>query len=123
MPLLIYAHQYAELACIATLESQGNLVLSELPWRALRNDVTTIIRSSRASRQAHHAKVATEYDVAYIHHISGTSSDLSKPIPQTHHAAVSVLPCLDGHDFATFTATTLYPDGISGCFPPGRAKL
>jgi non-ribosomal peptide synthetase component F len=67
--------------------------------------------------------VATEYNVAYIHHTSGTSSGLPKPIPQTHHAAVSVLPCLDDHDFATFTAAPLYPGGISDFSAPGRAKL
>jgi thioester reductase-like protein len=56
-------------------------------------------------------------DVAYLHHTSGTSSGLPKPIPQTHHAAVGVLPTLNhGHDKATFTTTPLYHGGVADCF-------
>ena len=58
-----------------------------------------------------------ENDVAYLHHTSGTSTGLPKPIPQSHRAAVGVLPCLDnGQDKATFTTTPLYHGGISDCF-------
>ncbi|PBP15752.1 putative NRPS-like enzyme [Diplocarpon rosae] len=55
-------------------------------------------------------------DVAYIHHSSGTSTGIPKPIPQTHHGAVGVLPALDGHDAATFTTTPLYHGGVADCF-------
>ncbi|XMA19260.1 hypothetical protein WAI453_012051 [Rhynchosporium graminicola] len=55
-------------------------------------------------------------DVAYIHHSSGTSSGIPKPIPQTHHGAVGVLPCLQGQHAATFTTTPLYHGGIADCF-------
>ena len=58
----------------------------------------------------------TESDIAYLHHTSGTSSGLPKPIPQSHRAAVGVLPCLDGKDKATFTTTPLYHGGIADCF-------
>lgn len=58
----------------------------------------------------------TESDIAFLFHTSGTSSGLPKPIPQSHHAAVGVLPCLDGKDEATFTTTPLYHGGIADCF-------
>ena len=59
----------------------------------------------------------SENDVAYLHHTSGTSTGLPKPIPQSHHAAVGVLPSLcHGEDKATFTTTPLYHGGIADCF-------
>ena len=57
-----------------------------------------------------------ENSVAYIHHTSGTSSGLPKPIPQTHRAAVGVLPCLPSSGKATFTTTPLYHGGIADLF-------
>ena len=59
----------------------------------------------------------SEFDIAYLHHTSGTSTGLPKPIPQTHRAAVGVLPTLDsGYDKATFTTTPLYHGGVADCF-------
>lgn len=59
----------------------------------------------------------SDNDVAYLHHTSGTSTGLPKPIPQSHRAAVGVLPCLEiGHDKATFTTTPLYHGGVADCF-------
>ncbi|MCJ1478685.1 hypothetical protein MMC13_007366 [Lambiella insularis] len=59
----------------------------------------------------------TEKDVAYLHHTSGTSTGLPKPIAQTHRAAVGVLPSFsDGCRKATFTTTPLYHGGIADCF-------
>ncbi|PNS17757.1 L-2-aminoadipate reductase [Sphaceloma murrayae] len=56
-------------------------------------------------------------DVAYLHHTSGTSSGLPKPIPQTHRAGAGVLPSFpDGHRAATFTTTPLYHGGIADAF-------
>ena len=56
-------------------------------------------------------------DTAYLHHTSGTSTGLPKPIPQTHRAAVGVLPRFrDGHEKSTFTTTPLYHGGIADCF-------
>lgn len=56
-------------------------------------------------------------DVAYLFHTSGTSSGMPKPIPQTHFAAVGVLPRLpDGETHATFSTTPLYHGGIADCF-------
>lgn len=54
-------------------------------------------------------------DVAFLFHTSGTSTGLPKPIPQSHHAAVGVLPSLDGRDSGTFTTTPLYHGGIADC--------
>ena len=55
--------------------------------------------------------------VAYFFHTSGTSSGLPKPIPQTHHAAVCVLPHLASLENnplpATFSTTPLYHGGIA----------
>ncbi|KAL9012626.1 MAG: hypothetical protein Q9173_002617 [Seirophora scorigena] len=56
-------------------------------------------------------------DIAFYFHTSGTSSGLPKPIPQTHHGAVGVLPSLrDGQQKATLTTTPLYHGGIADCF-------
>lgn len=56
-------------------------------------------------------------DVAFYFHTSGTSSGLPKPIPQTHHAAVGVLPSLrHAQQKATLTTTPLYHGGIADCF-------
>ena len=56
------------------------------------------------------------HDVAYLHHTSGTSTGLPKPIAQTHHAGIGVLPCLDGSKKASFSTTPLYHGGIADCF-------
>ena len=58
----------------------------------------------------------SENDTAYIHHSSGTSTGIPKPIPQSHRAAFGVLPHLDGQKSATFTTTPLYHGGIADCF-------
>lgn len=59
----------------------------------------------------------TAHDVAYLHHTSGTSSGLPKPIPQTHRAGCGVLPHFpDGSMKATFTTTPLYHGGIADAF-------
>lgn len=58
-----------------------------------------------------------ETDVAYLHHTSGTSSGLPKPIPQSHRAAIGVLPHLPKiPGVASFTTTPLYHGGIADLF-------
>lgn len=60
---------------------------------------------------------AKSHDIAYLFHTSGTSSGLPKPIPQSHYAAVGVLPRLPGGgSAATFSTTPLYHGGIADCF-------
>lgn len=56
-------------------------------------------------------------DVAYLHHTSGTSTGLPKPIPQTHRAAIGVLPqSIEGSQETIFTTTPLYHGGIADLF-------
>ena len=58
-----------------------------------------------------------ETAIAYLHHTSGTSSGLPKPIPQSHRAGLGVLPCLpEDPSKATFTTTPLYHGGIADLF-------
>lgn len=58
-----------------------------------------------------------ETDVAYLHHTSGTSSGVPKPIPQTHRAGAGVLPCFpNGKQCAMFTTTPLYHGGVADAF-------
>ncbi|KAK7890423.1 hypothetical protein LTR67_008309 [Exophiala xenobiotica] len=57
-----------------------------------------------------------QIDIAYLHHTSGTSTGIPKPIPQSHRAAVGVLPALDGRRHASFTTTPLYHGGIADLF-------
>ncbi|KZM23113.1 uncharacterized protein EKO05_0008302 [Ascochyta rabiei] len=58
-----------------------------------------------------------ETTVAYLHHTSGTSSGLPKPIPQSHRAGLGVLPHLPRIPVvATFTTTPLYHGGIADLF-------
>lgn len=55
--------------------------------------------------------------VAYLHHTSGTSSGLPKAIPQSHRAAIGVLPHLPTIPIiASFTTTPLYHGGIADLF-------
>jgi acyl-coenzyme A synthetase/AMP-(fatty) acid ligase len=78
-------------------------------------DIFHVIRSSRPDL----APISNTdgSSVAYLHHTSGTSSGLPKPIPQSHHGAIGVLPHLPGSaPIATFTTTPLYHGGIADTF-------
>ncbi|KJX95855.1 acetyl-CoA synthetase-like protein [Zymoseptoria brevis] len=59
---------------------------------------------------------ASSNDTAYLHHTSGTSTGLPKPIPQSHNAGCGVQPRLNGIDAATFTTTPLYHGGVADLF-------
>lgn len=77
------------------------------------------LRASKGAASNDHFSVQPpllENDIAYLHHTSGTSSGLPKPIPQSHRAAAGILPRLDGEHEATFTTTPLYHGGIADCF-------
>jgi thioester reductase-like protein len=63
-----------------------------------------------------HPTAVEETDIAYLHHTSGTSSGVPKPIPQSHRGAIGVLPSLDGATEASFTTTPLYHGGIADLF-------
>ncbi|KAK7184138.1 hypothetical protein DPSP01_001222 [Paraphaeosphaeria sporulosa] len=78
-------------------------------------DIFQVIRTPRPN-YAPSPKV-DESSVAYLHHTSGTSSGLPKPIPQSHHGAIGVLPHLAcPSPRATFTTTPLYHGGIADTF-------
>lgn len=58
-----------------------------------------------------------EKTAAYLHHTSGTSSGLPKPISQSHSGAIGVLPHLPKIPVvASFTTTPLYHGGIADLF-------
>jgi thioester reductase-like protein len=59
---------------------------------------------------------AAKDDVAYLHHTSGTSAGVPKPIPQTHFAGAGVYARFDGSQHATFTTTPLYHGGVADLF-------
>lgn len=89
-----------------------------LPWmKTKQSDVFSFIEQEKNQTSASKPLWdVVETDVAYLHHTSGTSTGLPKPIPQSHRAAIGVLPCLDGSREATFTTTPLYHGGIADCF-------
>lgn len=88
-----------------------------LPWITEDQDIYSFIKQKEnQSVQFKSLWEISEHDVAYLHHTSGTSTGLPKPIPQSHRAAVGVLPCLNGSLEATFTTTPLYHGGIADCF-------
>ncbi|ETN43959.1 uncharacterized protein HMPREF1541_10824 [Cyphellophora europaea CBS 101466] len=78
------------------------------------NGIQRKVRDSPATTPRR-ADVSPE-DVAYLHHTSGTSSGTPKPIPQTHHGGLAVLPRLEGQRAGTFTTTPLYHGGIADLF-------
>ncbi|KAK2624889.1 hypothetical protein QTJ16_006082 [Diplocarpon rosae] len=87
-----------------------------LPWQDEGSSISKIVKTSDRDPAPFSRSDTRTRDVAYIHHSSGTSTGIPKPIPQTHHGAVGVLPALDGHDAATFTTTPLYHGGVADCF-------
>lgn len=117
---LLYDGTYHELATNAVTESSKmeDASMNALPLPFDRKDVFDVIKLSVDKRRAFPASLdVIETDVAYLHHTSGTSSGIPKPIPQTHKAAVGVLPTtLKGKGNATFTTTPLYHGGIADLF-------
>ena len=98
----------ARAACQTPPDS--SLELFALPKTEDEKDVT-VLGAPLAIRPV------SESDVAYLHHTSGTSTGLPKPIPQTHHGAVGVLPMFEGgYETANFTTTPLYHGGVADCF-------
>ncbi len=76
-------------------------------YEAIKQDVQLSIETPSLDETA----------VAYLHHTSGTSSGLPKPIPQSHRAGLGVLPHLPTIPLkATFTTTPLYHGGIADLF-------
>ncbi|KAF2669708.1 acetyl-CoA synthetase-like protein [Microthyrium microscopicum] len=77
-------------------------------------EVSEIVR--RETKSFLVSPIVASKETAYFHHTSGTSSGSPKPIPQSHHGAVGVLPVFDGESMATFTTTPLYHGGPADIF-------
>ncbi|KAK1043504.1 hypothetical protein LTR33_015417, partial [Friedmanniomyces endolithicus] len=113
--LLLYDSVYRELAQDANNTSSEALQCKALPFP--EDAKRTAFFPAADSESSPPAAVVSEGDVAYLHHTSGTSSGMPKPIPQTHRAGVGVLPCFpSGQESATFTTTPLYHGGIADLF-------
>ena len=92
------------------MNSKDSLTTIRLP------DLDAVNERSTQGGDLIHRSVSKS-DIAYLHHTSGTSTGLPKPIPQSHHGAVGVLPSLlNGPSNATFTTTPLYHGGVADCF-------
>ena len=119
--LLLYHDVYEDLALRAfDVRYENDLeVLQTLQTRPISfgehvDIYDTILRTERVTAEKPETR---ETSIAYLHHTSGTSSGFPKPIPQTHRAAVGVLPYIPSRSQkATFTTTPLYHGGIADLF-------
>ncbi|USW48980.1 Putative AMP-dependent synthetase/ligase, phosphopantetheine binding ACP domain, ANL [Septoria linicola] len=113
---LFHDETYTELAMNAMHESKDQafpLTTHRLPFGTGSNPFDLVIKPVSAKPQASNA---AQDDVAYLHHTSGTSSSIPKPIPQTHFAGAGAYARFDGSHHATFTTTPLYHGGIADLF-------
>ena len=111
---VIYQEQAKEASLIARNDDGYSLYAIELPFTTDASVFRLIESGERNEKTVKNFSVSRN-SVAYIHHTSGTSSGLPKPIPQTHHAAIGVLPHLPSNK-GTFTTTPLYHGGIADAF-------
>ena len=111
---------YTQLArdTAAEVDESTNLTASLLPFTYSTEDLYNFVRAEQTNDiDLEPLRSISEHDIAYLHHTSGTSTGLPKPIAQSHRAAVGVLPCFpDGASKATFTTTPLYHGGVADCF-------
>ncbi|TIA44713.1 acetyl-CoA synthetase-like protein [Aureobasidium pullulans] len=108
-----YADQSNEAANVARDDS-GELHAIELPFSKGHSLSNIMTQEAVGSTNFPDVK---DSDVAYLHHTSGTSSGVPKPIPQTHRAGAGVLPSFpDGRQSASFTTTPLYHGGVADAF-------
>ncbi|KAF2015863.1 hypothetical protein BU24DRAFT_391156 [Aaosphaeria arxii CBS 175.79] len=112
--LLLHDDSHHTLAASAEAAFKDLTVL-QLPFhvdeRLFENDQSKTKREPGSS-----TPFSDDTAVAYLHHTSGTSSGLPKPIPQTHRGAIGVLPHLPNNKKSTFTTTPLYHGGIADLF-------
>jgi thioester reductase-like protein len=119
---LLYDEIYEELATKASESASKpgkHLDTTLLPFTG--EDTFEIVRYELKA-SIHAPAIVSEHAVAYLHHTSGTSSGIPKPIPQTHRGGIGVLPLLDGQSEATFTTTPLYHGGIADLFRAWTSK-
>ncbi|KAL8805671.1 MAG: hypothetical protein Q9182_001815 [Xanthomendoza sp. 2 TL-2023] len=117
--ILIYDEAYAHVAQSSSEVADERFLTVPIPIRlaekiglnagsgvSLKNDIVHAPEDGQPSASS----------VAFLFHSSGTSTGLPKPIPQSHRAAIGVLPSLsNGGEKATFTTTPLYHGGIADC--------
>ncbi|KAI9844350.1 MAG: putative NRPS-like protein biosynthetic cluster [Sclerophora amabilis] len=122
---LFYQDSYKDLAGAASAAATGGLQIESFNLQALPlsffpspESVSEILRAAATeSVNLEPYWVLKQTDELYVHHSSGTSSGVPKPIPQSHRGAVGGLPCLsNGWESATLTTTPLYHAGISDLF-------
>ena len=120
MDVLFYDDIYEQLANEAKTyaDSTINLQAVLLPFTGSVDDLFDFVKTEYTEEvEIEVVREVTEHDFAYLHHTSGTSTGLPKPIGQTHRAGVGVLPCFpDNGGKASFTTTPLYHGGIADCF-------
>ncbi|MCJ1400135.1 hypothetical protein MMC11_003339 [Xylographa trunciseda] len=113
-------HNVNRLANDAVKQSGDSYTLSRvlLPFSGSVEDLFVFVEQEHTEEiEVDSIRQVSQHDTAYLHHTSGTSTGLPKPIAQSHRAAVGVLPCFpDGGFRATFTTTPLYHGGIADCF-------
>ena len=110
----VYEEQARGAAAISANDGEAQLEVIMLPFRKGSDKILALENGSNAPLPT---VSVSEDEVAYLHHTSGTSSGMPKPIPQSHHAGVGVLPKFtEGHKRATFTTTPLYHGGVADAF-------
>jgi len=113
--LIYHDPMYAKQATSAAQQSE-TLEAKALPFKS-EFDIMQLMKLSTGRYLLEEPFEIQDTDVAYLHHTSGTSSGVPKPIPQTHRAGAGVLPRFkDGRTKATFTTTPLYHGGVADCF-------
>ncbi|EMC91304.1 hypothetical protein BAUCODRAFT_152577 [Baudoinia panamericana UAMH 10762] len=111
----VYADQAVEAARISSDQSGTALASAALPFSDKPQRNTFV--PERVEQYNMPIVSESDEEVAYLHHTSGTSSGMPKPIPQTHRGGVGVLPSFsDGWQATTFTTTPLYHGGIADLF-------
>lgn len=110
--ILITDEQQEKLGRSAEQESDRCLTWVKQPFWG--QDIFCALKSTKGHTDA--SPIHDPSSTAYFHHTSGTSSGKPKPIPQSHHGSVGVLPTLNGQSEATFTTTPLYHGGPADTF-------
>ncbi|KAF2170519.1 hypothetical protein M409DRAFT_19339 [Zasmidium cellare ATCC 36951] len=110
---LIYDQMYKDLALASKAAGNGHgIKLVPLPFK----DEEVLGTTKQPVNSRLKAQDVKPSDVAYLHHTSGTSTGIPKPIPQTHHGGAGVYTAFEGSHHATFTTTPLYHGAIADLF-------
>lgn len=111
---IAHAEQAVHAVDLGDRNGNSGLLSGSIPIQG-EEDIFRVIKNTFDDNLTNHE--VQETDVAYLHHTSGTSSGLPKPIPQSHRGAIGVLPHIPSNPpKATFTTTPLYHGGIADVF-------